>query len=106
MDIIDCLYRNSCTTKANKALRKAESKIIIYCICFVIIGLGVSATAAATSVSLQRFWNELMLYFECEESGELYCDRSDFEKFTNPTASTLSYTLAALYPVITLLFFF
>ena len=69
---------------------------------FWIIAFGGAISGTVSYVPLQWFRNELMLYFECEQSGELYCDRNDFEKFTNPTAQTLRYTLPALYSVITL----
>ena len=60
-----------------------------------------------SSVSLSELHHELLDYFECERYGvnaSRMCDRSGFERLTNPPMITIAYSLLALYPVITLIY--
>ena len=60
-----------------------------------------------SSAVLGDLQHELREYFACERCGVisgLVCDRSGFERFTNPTLITVAYSLLALYPVITLVY--
>ena len=60
-----------------------------------------------SSAVLGDLQHELKEYFACERCGvnsDVVCDRSGFERFTNPTLITVAYALFALYPVITLVY--
>ena len=91
----------------NNIIKKAEIKVFIICFCYVILGLGASLAYSISSAFLDDHQRELMDYFECElcgvNSGQV-CDRSEFERFTNPPLITIGYSLFVLYPVITLVY--
>ena len=82
--------------------------MLIICCCYVILGLGATLAYAVSSASLGGLQSALLDYFECERCGvnsaEQPCDRSGFERFTNPIMITIGYSLLALYPVITLIY--
>ena len=74
----------------------------------MVLGLAATLAFAISSRSLDGIISEVLDYFECERSGVNSgesCDRSGFERLTNPEAKTLGYTVLALYPVITLIYF-
>ena len=103
--------RNTCLNISHKDFKKAEVKVIIICCCYVILGLVASIAYAVSSVNVRGLKVELMNYFECERvhSGvdtNQSCDRNEFERFTNVTSKVLGYSALALYPVITLIYFF
>ena len=90
-------------------LQSAEVKMLIICCYYVILGLGVSLTFSISSAYLNSLQNELQDYFECEECGidvdsGQTCDRSQYERFTNPALKTIGYSLFAFYPVVTLIY--
>ena len=91
----------------NKDLKTAEIKVFIICCCYVILGLGASLAWSISSAFLGDHQRELFDYFECErcgvDSGQM-CDRSGFERLTNPPLITIGYSLFVLYPVITLVY--
>ena len=100
--------RNSCT---KKYLIKAEAKVIIICCCYIILGLAGSLSYALSSAYLRGLKRELLDYFECERvrdvlNSDQLCDRSGYERFLNVVPKILGYSLLALYPVITLIYFF
>ena len=67
---------------------------------------------AISSATLRGLKKELFDYFECERvrdivgSDQLKCDRSGYESYLIPTTKILGYSFLALYPVITLIYFF
>ena len=103
--------RNTCLKRSHKDFKKAEVKVIIICCCYAILGLVASIAYAVSSVNVRGLKVELMNYFECERvhSGldtNQSCDRNEFEGFTNAPSKVLGYSALALYPVITLIYFF
>ena len=104
-------YRNTCSKNSNnKDLKKAETKVLIICILYSLLGLGASFSYAISSSYVNVLKNELMDYFECESvrgglNTDQSCDRSEFERHVNATSKILGYSLLALYPVITLIYF-
>ena len=91
-------------------MKQAEVKVIIICCCYVVLGLGAALSYAISSTSLRGLKVELLDYFECERTASLTsesqsCDRDEFERFLNPSSKILGYSLVALYPVITLIYF-
>ena len=104
-------FRNTCAKASNKYLIKAEAKVVAICGCYVIIGLGSSFSYALSSASLPDITSELMEYFTCEqthyvgEPGVQQCDRSELEQFVNPAPTILGFSLLALYPTMTLIYF-
>ena len=96
--------------RSHKDLKKAEAKVIIICCCYVVLGLAASFSFSFSSSSLPGLKRELMDHFECERVGDgenpdQLCDKSGFERFINPAPKILAYTLLALYPLITLIYF-
>ena len=91
----------------DKDLKTAAIKVFIICCCYVILGLGASLAWSISSAFLDEHQRELFNYFECERcgisSGQM-CDRSRFERLTNPSLITIGYSLFVLYPVITLVY--
>ena len=84
--------------------------MIAICCFYVVIGLGASLAYAISSTSLRVLKSELTDYFECESvrgglNDDQSCDRSEFERHVNATSKILGYSLLALYPVITLIYF-
>ena len=107
--MVSCnLCRNRCIRKSsNKDLIKVEIKVVIICCCYVILGFGATLAYAISSSLLGDLRRELFDYFECEQCGVnsgQTCDRSGFERLTNPPLVTIGYSLLALYPVITLIY--
>ena len=91
-------------------MKKAEVKLIVICCCYVVLGLGAALAYAISSTTLHGLKVELLEYFECERTASinpenLSCDRGEFERFLNPSTKILGYSLVALYPVITLIYF-
>ena len=88
-------------------IKKAEIKVFVICLCYVILGLAASLAYSISSAFLDDHQRELMNYFECErcgvDSGRM-CDRSGFERLTNPPLITIGYSIFVLYPVITLVY--
>ena len=104
------LHRNRCGKKKSKGMKKAEVKVIVICCCYVVLGVGAALAYAISSTSLRGLKVELLEYFECERTASLNsenpsCDRGEFERFLNPSSKILGYSLIALYPVITLIYF-
>ena len=104
------LHRNRCGKKKSKGMKQAEVKVVIICCCYVVLGLGAALAYAISSTSLRGLKVELLDYFECERTASLTsedqsCDRGEFERFLNPSSKILGYSLVALYPVITLIYF-
>ena len=94
---------------ANKdnTIKRAEIKVLVICICYVILGLAASLAYSISSAFLGDHQRELMDYFECERCGVnsgRMCDRSGFERLTNPPLITIGYSIFVLYPVITLVY--
>ena len=89
-------------------IKKAEIKVFVICICYVILGLGASLAYSISSAFLSDHQRELMDYFECERCGvnsERMCDRGGFETLTNPPLITIGYSVFVLYPLVTLVYF-
>ena len=74
----------------------------------MILGLGASLAYSISSAFLDDLQRELSDYFECERCGveAAQCDRTGFERLTNPGLITVGYSLFVLYPVITLVYVF
>ena len=73
----------------------------------MILGLAASLAYSISSAFLGDHQCELMDYFECERCGVnsgWMCDRSGFERLTNPPLITIGYSIFVLYPVITLVY--
>ena len=91
----------------DNTIKKAEIKVYIICLCYVVLGLAASLAYSISSAFLDDHQRELMSYFECErcgvDSGQM-CDRSGFESLTNPPLITIGYSIFVLYPVITLVY--
>ena len=82
--------------------------MIIICCFYAVLGLGASFSYVISSSYLNVLKSELTDYFECESGGlndDQSCDRSEFERHVNATSKILGYSLLALYPVITLIYF-
>jgi hypothetical protein len=91
----------------DNTIKKAEIKVYIICICYVVLGLAAALAYSISSAFLDDHQRELMNYFECERCGVnsgLMCDRSGFERLTNPPLITIGYSIFVLYPVITLVY--
>ena len=95
-------------SKKDGMMKKAEIKVLVICICYVILGLGASLAYSISSAFLADLQRELMDYFECEHcgvnSGQM-CHRSEFERLTNPPLITIGYSVFVLYPLVTLVYF-
>ena len=91
----------------DNTIKRAEIKMFVVCLCYVILGLAASLAYSISSAFLGDHQRELMNYFECERcgvnSGQM-CDRSGFERLTNPPLITIGYSIFVLYPVITLVY--
>lgn len=91
----------------DSTIKKAEIKVLIICVCYVVLGLTAAMAYSISSAFLADHQRELMDYFECErcgvDSGRM-CDRSGFERLTNPPLITMGYSVFVLYPVITLVY--
>ena len=91
----------------DNTIKKAEIKVFVICVCYVILGLAASLAYSISSAFLGDHQRELMNYFECEccgmNSGRM-CDRSRFERLTNPPLITVGYSIFVLYPVITVVY--
>ena len=101
------MRKHKAAGKDNAIKRKAEIKLFVICICYVILGLAASLAYSISSVFLGDHQRELMEYFECERCGVnsgRMCDRSGFERLTNPPLITIGYSIFVLYPVITLVY--
>ena len=88
-------------------IKKAEIKVYIICLCYVVLGLAASLAYSISSAFLDDLQRELMNYFECERCGVnsgRMCDRSGFESLTNPPLVTIGYSIFVLYPLITLVY--
>ena len=101
-------FRMRCMNNtSSRNLKKAEIKVFIICFCYVILGLAASLAYSISSAFLDDLQRELFDYFECERcgvtSGQL-CDRTGFERLTNPPLITIGYSIFVLYPVITLIY--
>lgn len=86
--------------------------MIIFCTGYSAIGLGATIIYGISSSPLRQIDHELSQYFECERVPHnntiltsANCDRSGFERLTNPTIQVIAWSLIALYPVITLIYF-
>ena len=91
----------------DNTIKKAEIKVYIICLCYVVLGLAASLAYSISSAFLDDHQRELMSYFECERCGvdsSQMCDRSGFESLTNPPLITIGYSIFVLYPVITLVY--
>ena len=104
-------FRKRCTTKANKDFKAAEVKVALYCAACILIGIGVTVSYGVISSPLRQIDIQLMQYFECERIPLNYrsgteCDRSGFERLTHPTGHIVLFSLVALYPMTTLVFFY
>ena len=91
----------------NNTIKKAEIKVLVICICYVVLGLAASLAYSISSAFLGDHQRELMDYFECERCGVnsgRMCDRSGFERLTNPPLITIGYSIFVLYPAITLVY--
>ena len=103
------LHRNRCISKSSiKDQKKAEVKVLIICCWYVILGLGTALGYSLSSAILDDLQRDLFDYFECERcgmtSGQIPCDRSGFEQYTNPPMVTIAYSLFHSYPLITLIY--
>ena len=100
------MRKHTIASKDN-TIKKAEIKVYIICLCYVVLGLVASLAYSISSVFLDDLQDELMSYFECERCGvnsSRMCDRSRFESLTNPPLITIGYSIFVLYPVITLVY--
>ena len=91
----------------DNTIKKAEIKVFIICLCYVILGLAASLAYSISSAFLDDHQRELMSYFECERCGVnpgRMCNRTGFERLTNPPLITIGYSIFVLYPVITLVY--
>ena len=91
----------------DSTIKKAEIKVFVICLCYVILGLVASLAYSISSAFLGDHQRELMNYFECERCGVnsgRMCDRSGFERLTNPPLITIGYSIFVLYPIITLVY--
>lgn len=97
-------FRN---TRTRKDFKIAEVKVVIFCCCYVIYGFGASLAYSLSSAFSSRLETELIDYFECEKEYKIdrECSRSGFETFINPTLQILPWSMIALYPVTTLVYF-
>ena len=83
----------------------AELRILIVFCYYAILGIAALTAFNVTSHKLQGFSNALDAYFLCERGGiESKCDRSGFERLTNPTLVTIAFILIGLYPAINLVY--
>ena len=98
-------------TKYNKDFIIAEVKVIVFCTGYSAVGLGATIIYGISSFPVRQIDHELTQYFECERvphnasSGFNPCDRTGFERLTNPTVQIIAWSLIALYPVTTLIYF-
>jgi hypothetical protein len=100
------LSKHTIASKDN-TIKKAEIKVYIICICYVVLGLAAALAYSISSAFLDDHQRELMSYFECERCGVnsgRMCDRSGFERLTNPPLITIGYSIFVLYLVITLVY--
>ena len=98
--------RNRCIRQnKNVLLQRAEVKMLIVSCCYVVVGVGAPLAFVVSSVFLRELRTALSEYFECKFCGLEQCDRNTFEQFLNPPLITMGYSLLALYPVITLIYF-
>ena len=91
----------------DNTIKRAEIKVFVVCLCYVILGLAASLAYSISSAFLGDHQRELMNYFECEHCGVnsgRMCERSGFERLTNPPLITIGYSSFVLYPVITLVY--
>ena len=100
------MRKNTIASK-DDTIKKAEIKVYIICLCYVVLGLAASLAYSISSAFLDDLQRELMSYFECERCGVnsgRMCDRSGFESLTNPPLVTIGYSIFVLYPLITLVY--
>ena len=72
---------------------------------YAILGIGALTAFNVSSRQLQEFSNELDAYFLCERGGTgNNCDRSGFERLTNPALVTIGFILVGIYPAINLVY--
>lgn len=81
--------------------------MLVICCGYVLLGLATLLGYSMSSATLGKLHHELLDYFNCERCGlnsGQTCDRSGYERLTNPPMITIAYSLLALYPVITLVY--
>ena len=104
------MHRNRCINKSSsKEMKKAEAKVLVIYCWYVILGIGTALGYSLSSAILDDLQRKLVDYFECERCGVISgqtCDRSGFERYTNPPMVTIAYSLFHAYPLITLIYVF
>ena len=85
----------------------AEKKLLVV-LCYYVILATESLTAFTLSTrNAPRILEEVEKYFFCEQGGRdpnNLCSRSEIERLTTPSLSTLSYVLLGLLPLVNLFF--
>ena len=61
-------YRNTCTKKSNRDFKIAEAKVIILYTGYAFVGLGATISYGILSAPLRQIDQELVQYFECEQT--------------------------------------
>ncbi len=85
--------------------RIAQAKILMVLIYHVVLGASTLTAFTVASRNFPLFLDELLKYFICESAGTgEACDRSGFNKYNNTVASTISFVVLALAPVVNLVY--
>ncbi len=85
--------------------RIAQAKILIVLVYHVVLGVSYLTTYTIGSRDFSLFLHELLKYFICESAGTgEACDRNGFMEYNNPVASTISYIVLGLLPVVYLMY--
>ena len=85
----------------------AEKKLLFVFFYYVLLSVVAITSFALGTRNASPFVKNIQRYFFCEQSGHdpnNPCSRSEFEKLSNPSITTLSYILLAIFPVINLVF--
>ena len=82
-------------------LNTAEKKILVVVISFFIFGVYTQVEDAILLANNEKFFEALTAYFKCELSGHVpdKCDRNEFEQYTHPYVSTISFVFLGLLPI-------
>ena len=82
-------------------LSTAEKKILIVFISFVIFGVYTMVHVGIVTSNYDEFVDGIIKYFACESSGHVpgKCDRTIFERYTQPYMSAVAYILMGLIPL-------
>ena len=89
-----------------KKSKGAEIRVLIVFCYNMALGLCAQTYFSRASKMIPELFDELEEYFDCESVGTngSTCDRSGFERLTDPELATMGYFLVGVYPVVNLVY--